>query len=578
MFSSHHLRPLRPFALLLVGLPFLSCAQGPAPPENVVATSTYGDITEADLETYILSLRPARRRPAEDQEPAEWRREILEQMLVTRRLTDEAIEADLLASDEGQAFFKGLWDPVLATRVRNQRIAAEVNVTDEELREFYDGHPDEFGHGPQIRARHIFKRTTRDASAEERAATRREIEALYRQLRDGASFLELARNSSDSETAALEGLIGRLDPGALGPRVDEIVWALQEGEFSEVVSTPVGFHIFKVDNRIEPFRMEFAEATTRLRRRFERLRTEATLEQYTTELVETSGALYDPDSLSRSLVEDSSVLFSVGDTELNYGEFMNRLLSLPFGDQRIVPLEEHLAQIVAKQLYLWEAERLDLGNEPDLAAQRELAESSAQVELAYRSRRRAHLAQLDDSLLRAYYEENEPRFRSPQLLRISLFVRLFGEDEGQEWFELYEELDRLAKKIRAGELDFASEAAQRSQDPAAGRGGDSGWIRPGAVGDWAGPRAGKAVLALAAGQVSDPILIEYYDENRLVYERRGYMLVRPEEIRSTANRDFEDIRDTVAEHFVFSGSEDLQRKIGREVLAEIDAQILQDRL
>jgi len=570
-------RRLKSFTLLLFGSVLLSCGGEPSAAPDVIAQSTYGDTAAADLETFILSLPAARRQPAEDQNLEEWKRELLEEMLISRRLGEEAEEANLLASDEGLALLASVREPLFAARVEALRIAATVNVTEDQLREFHQANPGEFSHGPQIRVRHIFKRTTRDASAEEREAARAAIDAIHSQLEGGASFIDLARTQSDSETAALDGLIGRLDPGALGPAVDKIVWSLAEDEISEVVSTPVGFHIFRVDKRIEPFHMELEEARTRLRRRLEREATEASLASYFEELLEASGALLADDDLENVDADPDSVVFALDDFELTHGEFLDRLFSLPFSDQRAESMSGLLRQIATQQLYQWEAARLGLADEPAITAQLAEVEDGTAVELAFRNRRRSHLEALDDALLEGYYEENEERFRTPQLLRVSLLVRLF-EDEGQGWFEVYEELDRLARAVRAGEADFAEEASERSQDPSAARRGDSGWIRPGAIGDWAGPRAGKAVLALVAGEVSDPILVESYNDNQLVYGRRGYMLVRAEEIRSSGGRPFEEVRDLVAEHFVVNGSEDLQRQIGQEVLEEIDAAIFQDRL
>ena len=188
-----------------------------------------------------------------------------------------------------------------------------------------------------------------------------------------------------------------------------------------------------------------------------------------------------------------------------------------------------------------------------------------------------HVENLEDAVLRSYFEENAARFQSPRLPRLRLLVRQFGA-EGREWFELYEELERLAAGIRSGELDFAVEASRWSQDISASRGGDSGWINPKAIGDWAGPRASNAILALTMGEVSDPILIESYDDNRLLYEREGYMLVRVEEVRAAADPTFDEVRDKVAEHFVINGSEDLEGQIRREVLEEIGATIFQDHL
>lgn len=560
--------------LTATGISVLSCGDRPEAPPDVVARTALGDTTVADLEEYILSLPAERRQPAEGQTLVEWRREILEELLVSRQLSREAEEAGLLETEEGRAFVAERWEPLLVSHVREHRVAETVAVTDEELREFYDGNPGEFGHGPQIRVRHIYKRVTREASDEERAAARREIEALQRQLEEGASFTELARSHSDSETAAVDGLIGRLDPGALGPEIDQIVWALDEGEVSDIVSTPVGFHIFRVDDRLEPFHMEFDEARSRLRRRFTRLETEATLDEYFDELVEASGAVYDPEGLDG---EDDTVLFALGELELDRKDLIDRVFELGFTQQRSVPLLEHLRGIATQELYRWEAQRLGLADEPELVAARQRIEENALVELAYRARRRAHLEELDDAMLKEYYEDNASRFESPLLLRARLLVRHF-EEEGQEWFELYEELERIAEGIREGRLDFADQASRLSLDISAERGGDTGWIRPGAIGEWAGPRASKEIMELNIGVVSQPIMVERYDENQMLYDRIGYMLVRVEEIRPPGAQPFEEVRDRVAEHFVASGSEELQARIRREVLEEIEAVIFEDHL
>ena len=568
-------RQFRPHRLLLLTLAllFVSC-KGEAPPEGVVARSTFGDTTFSDLESYILSLPEARRQPAEGQEIVDWRRENLEEMLVIRQLTEEAAEKDLLATDEGQFFIESRWSPLLSQAVRDRRVAERVQITEEELRRFYDEHPEEFGHGPQIRLRHIFKRTTRQASPAERQAARQAIDDLHRQLLEGAAFIELARNHSDSETAPLDGLIGRLDPGALGPEIEQIVWALDEGEISDVVSTPTGFHIFKVDNRIAPFQMEFAEARTRLSRRFEREKTEATLAEYFDELVQASGATWNPDGLDG---DDDTTLFALEDYELTRALFLERILALGFSEQRSVALPEHLTLAATEHLYRWEAKRLAIDEEPAVVAARGQLEQQASVEMAYRDRRREHLEKLDDATLRTYHEDNMARFRSPQLVRLRMIVRQF-EGEGQQWFALYEVLERLAAAIRSGEVDFAAEASRSSQDVAANRGGDTGWINPRTISDWAGPRAQKSIMDLTLNEVSEPILIEHYNNTRLLYERQGFMLVRVEEIRGATDPPFEEIRDRVAEHFVANGSEELQQQIRRQVLEEIDAEILQDRL
>ena len=221
-----------------------------------------------ELDQYILGLDESSRRPREGQDLGAWRREILESMLAERALKAEGealleshpdLERDLIAMRRG----------VLHDAFETEVVQQQAAVGDDELRRYYDEHPEEFGHPEQIRLSHIYRRVSREASADEREAAAREMEELLRRPRSGANFGEMARERSDSETARLNGLIGRLGRGQLDPALEEVVWNLDEGELPEVISSPVGYHIFMLNKHIEPFHMEFAEAEGRLRRRLE---------------------------------------------------------------------------------------------------------------------------------------------------------------------------------------------------------------------------------------------------------------------------------------------------------------------
>ena len=118
-----------PLLVLPVALVLGACG-GKLPPDGVVARSAFGETTYGDLEDYILSLPDARRQPAEGQDLEDWRRKILEDMLVTRRLTEEADEKDLLASAEGRSYLESLWLPILTRAVRDRRIASTVQISE----------------------------------------------------------------------------------------------------------------------------------------------------------------------------------------------------------------------------------------------------------------------------------------------------------------------------------------------------------------------------------------------------------------------------------------------------------------
>lgn len=99
---------------------------------------------------------------------------------------------------------------------------------------------------PQVRSRHILIRPAGegdDADAEARA----KAEDLLRQLRGGADFAALAReHSQDTATAPRGGDLGYRPRGRSPAAYDDVAFELEPNTLSEVVETPLGFHIIEV--------------------------------------------------------------------------------------------------------------------------------------------------------------------------------------------------------------------------------------------------------------------------------------------------------------------------------------------
>ena len=69
-------------------------------------------------------------------------------------------------------------------------------------------------------------------------------------IRSGMDFGEAARQySQDGKTAANGGDLGYFAPRTMYPAFDAAAFALKPGEVSDVVRTPVGFHIIQVTDR-----------------------------------------------------------------------------------------------------------------------------------------------------------------------------------------------------------------------------------------------------------------------------------------------------------------------------------------
>lgn len=108
----------------------------------------------------------------------------------------------------------------------------------------------------QVHARHIL------------VDTREEAERIHSQLEAGADFAALAKaHSQDRSTREHGGDLGYFPRGILvSSEVEEAAFSLQPGQYSGVISSPLGFHIVQVVER-EPDRSVGTENLQLLRER-----------------------------------------------------------------------------------------------------------------------------------------------------------------------------------------------------------------------------------------------------------------------------------------------------------------------
>jgi peptidyl-prolyl cis-trans isomerase C len=117
-----------------------------------------------------------------------------------------------------------------------ERKLAEPDLTDEELRRYYDTHREEFVVRQRVKARHIVVRT------------RAEAEDVLAQLRKGADFATLARERTiEPATRGTGGDLGWIPRGVMTAAFEQAVFAVKPGELSAAIETPFGFHVVRVD-------------------------------------------------------------------------------------------------------------------------------------------------------------------------------------------------------------------------------------------------------------------------------------------------------------------------------------------
>jgi parvulin-like peptidyl-prolyl isomerase len=69
-------------------------------------------------------------------------------------------------------------------------------------------------------------------------------------LAAGEGFVEISREVSRAPNASDGGELGFIDQGSLPPEIDSVIFSLAEGEISDPVQGPSGFHVFQVLERL----------------------------------------------------------------------------------------------------------------------------------------------------------------------------------------------------------------------------------------------------------------------------------------------------------------------------------------
>jgi peptidyl-prolyl cis-trans isomerase D len=180
-----------------------------------------------------------------------------ERELAALRVSVDSLAAQVTPSDEDiAAYYEAQAERFMAperVRLAYLEISAEtlaegISIDERELREEYEARGAELARAERRRASHILLEIPLDADEQVLQEIRSRAQGLARRAQDGEDFAALAREHSDDQlSAAAGGDLGSLARGDLDPLFDQALFALAEGEVSDAVRTPFGFHVIRLD-------------------------------------------------------------------------------------------------------------------------------------------------------------------------------------------------------------------------------------------------------------------------------------------------------------------------------------------
>lgn len=182
-----------------------------------------------------------------------------------------------------ESFLERVTDVTLAEAVLERLLG--VNVSDQDVKKFYDENPEQFEQPESVRLAHILfltrdPQTGRELSDEEKQAKLKTAQDVLKRVRAGEDFAALAKQYSDDPgTKDDGGVIARPIPkGMLAgdlPEFEAAAFKLGTNQVSDVVTTKIGYHIIKVLEKTPAQMIELAKVSDDIKRYLKRRQIQA---------------------------------------------------------------------------------------------------------------------------------------------------------------------------------------------------------------------------------------------------------------------------------------------------------------
>lgn len=204
-----------------------------------------------------------------------------------------------------------------------EALAENVDISDDELREYYDQRSSELAR-EERRASHILIEDGEDA--DETMAT------IQERLAAGESFAELAEEFSvDTVSAEQGGDLGFAERGVYDPAFEEALFALEEDEVSEPVSTSFGIHLIKLEDVQKTDPPPMAELEDELRRELAQQKATERFAEVRSELADQAYAADDlagpAEELGLEVREKSDITRDGGEAPFDHAGLVRQLFS-----------------------------------------------------------------------------------------------------------------------------------------------------------------------------------------------------------------------------------------------------------
>lgn len=210
---------------------------------NIGVAARVGDekITKDDVEGIFETLSDKQKN---DYKGKRGKADFVDKLIEEEIIFQEAIKLDIQEEQDVEKLMEQARRSILISEYINREILGKIEVGDEEIKRYYDDHPDEFMTRAIINAQHLF------------TTSRKKAEEWKRRLGEGESFSKMAVDESEDELTGPDGgNLGYFNPGGYvkfigtSDKWSNAVKGLEKDEISDVIEFEKGFSIVKIKGK-----------------------------------------------------------------------------------------------------------------------------------------------------------------------------------------------------------------------------------------------------------------------------------------------------------------------------------------
>jgi peptidyl-prolyl cis-trans isomerase SurA len=159
----------------------------------------------------------------------------------------EAFKQELASQGmDYKSFEENLRNEIVINQLRGREIGSRIKVTDAEVNHYMETQNKAGANNTQYHLGHILISVPSGASASAIQKAKEQAERVVKELRDGKDFRETAISYSNDDNALKGGDLGWRSIGQIPTLFTDTVTGMNQGDVSEPIRSPSGFHIIKM--------------------------------------------------------------------------------------------------------------------------------------------------------------------------------------------------------------------------------------------------------------------------------------------------------------------------------------------